>query len=232
MTQLPAAPGIYRLDCFGEKVIAGFSGREFPREKHHDFLEQLGICEGRFIRPKQEHTADILSVRSGTLALNRGRVADALVTDDADLAIGIITADCLPVYYADPVKHVIAIAHAGWRGVAGGLVGKTIRAMAQNYGCRPANIRVGIGPAIRFCCYEVGEELKPVFGEFYRSPEVGGRAHVDLIGAARKQLTGEGVSDASITDSGFCTACHNDRFYSARRDGNSERILSVIVRRP
>jgi YfiH family protein len=229
MTGLSSPAGIYRLDCFGEKIIAGFSGREFPRDRHRDFLSQLGICEDRFIRTKQEHTVEILSVRSGALAALREHVADALVTDEAELAIGIITADCQPVYYADPVKHVIAIAHAGWRGVAGGLVGKTVRAMVQNYGCRPADIRIAIGPAIRFCCYEVGEELKPPFGEFYRLPQVGDRAHVDLVGAAKKQLAGEGVSGNHITDCEICTSCHNNRFYSARRDGNRERILSVIV---
>ena len=230
---LTSNPGVYQWECFGGEVLAAYSGREFPRARHDDFLSNLGIAPARVARVRQEHTDEIIQVQGSCLTHGERVVGDGLVTDEVNLPLSILTADCLPVFYWDPVMRVVGLVHAGWRGVAHGIIPKMVRAMSSLYSSKAADIRVAFGPSIRFCCYEVGEDLKAYFGDFYRLPHAGAtRAHVDLAGAARKQLFGEGIEKSHLYDCDLCTFCRNDLFYSARKDGNRERIISVAAIRP
>jgi YfiH family protein len=157
--------------------------------------------------------------------------ADALVTSLPGVALLIRTADCLPIFFADPARRAIGLAHAGWRGLAAGLPARVVAAMRRTYRTRSGELAVAIGPAIRACCYDVGPEFEARFGPFVRTR--GGRRTCDLVGAAVDQLRRCGVRPERILDSQVCTACEVHRWFSLRREGPATgRLTSLIVVRP
>jgi YfiH family protein len=155
------------------------------------------------------------------------RACDALVTNRKGLAITVRTADCLPILIWDEDKKVVAAVHAGWRGSLKAIASKTVLTMRSSFGSRPSDLRVGIGPAIGPCCYEVdGPVLEPLRDEFDYWKDVvretgGGKGMLDLAGLNLRQLIASGVSADRIAVAGLCTFCHADRFHSYRRDGHS-----------
>ena len=157
---------------------------------------------------------------------------DALVTDDLKRRIGIRTADCVPILLLDAGKRAVAAVHAGWRGTVAGIVARAIEKMHSDFGTQPADIRVALGPCIRECCYEVGPEVAAQFSPLFPEwPPVTGKQHLDLVEANRRHLTSAGVPATQIFDSGLCTACLAEHFYSYRREPqNPGRMLSVISR--
>ena len=143
---------------------------------------------------------------------------DALVTAEPGLALCIFTADCMPVFFADKKNKIAAIAHAGWRGLAGGIAVATVETMKKQFGCKPADIIVSVGPHIHSCCFEIGEEVRAAFG-------VSG-ASLDMSSILKAQL--EGCAVTNISFSGQCTKHQNELFFSYRRDKCADRMLSVV----
>ncbi len=156
---------------------------------------------------------------------------DAAVTAAPGVLLGIETADCMPVLLVDPVARRVAAAHAGWRGTAAGVVVQALRAMTDA-GSRIADILVALGPAIGACCYEVGDELRAVFGAAgacFFTPGPRGRPHLDVRAANRAQLERAGISPERIADLAECTACRADLYHSYRRDGpGGGRMISFV----
>jgi hypothetical protein len=130
--------------------------------------------------------------------------ADAHATDNPDLTPLVMVADCLPVAMAGP--RGVAMAHCGWRGLAGGIVGRTARAIEAT--------AAAVGPGVGPCCYEVGEE---VLAEFEDLDGVAQGRMLDLTAVARALLVRAGVTEVESAD--LCTSCNADLFYSYRRDG-------------
>jgi YfiH family protein len=164
---------------------------------------------------------------------DRQEEGDALFTDDIQRAIGVRTADCVPLLLLDTQNRAVAAVHAGWRGSASAIVRCTLEKMADHCGTNPANIYVALGPCIRECCYEVGEEVAaqfvPLFPEW--EPFAGGKLHLDLPEANRRHLVAAGVSPDHIFDSCLCTSCSPEQFVSYRREPqNPGRMLSAISR--
>lgn len=138
---------------------------------------------------------------------------DALITGEKNVILTVTVADCFPVYFFDPIKLIIGIAHCGWRGIVGNLASKTIGAMHS----KPSDVLVGIGPGIQPCHFEVQADVLPRFQEY---PEEilhrDNKIFVDLPAIISKQLTDIGVK--KIETSGECT-CHNhQKYFSFRRD--------------
>jgi YfiH family protein len=163
---------------------------------------------------------------------DRQSEGDALVTDDLDRRIGIRTADCIPILLLDTGKRAVGAVHAGWRGTVAGVVARAIEKMRRDFGTEPADIRVAMGPCIRECCYEVGPEVASQFSSLFPEwPPVMGKQHLDLIEANRRHLSAAGVPAVQIFDSGLCTTCVAEHFFSYRREPqNPGRMLSVICR--
>jgi polyphenol oxidase len=161
-------------------------------------------------------------------ASDSGQEADAIVAREGGLAVGVRTADCVPVLVADEVTRAVAAIHAGWRGIVSGVVGAGIDRLG---GRRPV---AAIGPCIGPCCFEVGidvaERIERASGEAsVVVRRAGERAYVDLRRAVRAQLVGSGVPLDRIDDVPGCTK-HEPRFYSFRRDGaGGGRMLSAIA---
>jgi len=141
---------------------------------------------------------------------------DALVTATRRLPLVTLAADCVPVALVDPVRQVGAVAHAGWRGLSGGVLENVLDVLRQTWGSSASDLVAWVGPAIGPCCYEVGPE---VAGHFpgHASPADGDRSRLDLRGATRRRLRESGLVDENVTGLDLCTSCHSDLFYSHRR---------------
>lgn len=157
--------------------------------------------------------------------------ADASVIAQAGLACAILTADCLPILLADRQGQVVGAAHAGWRGLAGGIVHATVAAMRQR-GAR--DISAWLGPAIGPACFEVGPEVRAAFVQHHAAAEAAFIAHpaqpgkylADLYQLARLALVREGIE--VVRGGGRCTVSERGSFYSYRRDGVTGRMASLI----
>jgi YfiH family protein len=142
---------------------------------------------------------------------------DALVTGAAGVPLAILVADCAPVALVSPGR-VLGVAHAGWRGLAGGVLEAALQRMAELGGGPPAGCHAVIGPCIRGCCYEVGEEVWRRFPEACSSAAGRpGARRLDLMVAVIHRLEDAGLPPDQIHPLGLCTACHPDLFFSHRR---------------
>lgn len=149
--------------------------------------------------------------------------ADALITNLPGFAVAVRTADCVPILIADPAHHAIAAVHAGWRGTAAEILPKTLAEMSKRFDTVPADLLVAIGPAIGWCCFEVGPEVAVQFG---RPAE---KTHIDLVDANRQQALRAGVPGSRIEVLGDCTRCEATQFHSYRRDREqSGRMVTAI----
>ena len=142
---------------------------------------------------------------------------DALWSDAPHITLGIKVADCLPVTMIDPVHDVIANIHSGWRGAVQRITSETIDAIEQSTKFESRDAHAYLGPSIRVCCFEVGEEVAAQFDESFidRTHE---KPHVDLVAMTIGILRSRGFRDDRIHDSRACTRCDGSIFHSYRRD--------------
>jgi len=153
--------------------------------------------------------------------------ADSVVATRAGCVCAVMTADCLPVVLADQAGTRVAVAHAGWRGLAGGVVEATVEAL----GVDAADIVAWLGPAIGQRAFEVGPEVRQAFIDRLPEAEVGfepndrGRFQADLCGLARIVLARAGVGP--VYGGGWCTATEASRYFSFRRDGVTGRMATL-----
>lgn len=165
---------------------------------------------------------------------------DAIVSNAPNVLAGVKTADCVPLLVGDPVSGSFAAVHAGWRGTFAGIGFYALERLGKEYGARPEEMLVAIGPAAAACCYEVGSEVIDGFKERFAdadslfTPTREGHARIDLFKANRDQLISAGVDPARIYTAPLCTMCRTDLFFSYRREkkarGKVGRLMSVIGR--
>jgi len=193
-------------------------------ENYRRLGEALGFNPQNAVLCKQIHSDTVHTVTREELGAGLYRPAlsacDALVTNIPGAALVVFTADCTPILFYDPVTGAVGAAHAGWRGTAANIAGKTVAAMVSRFGSRPENIRAAIGPNIGACHfetdYDVPQALKDAFGEKmndYIRPK-GEKYYVDLKGVNAYLLHRIGVQNVDV--SGCCTVCQSDRFWSHR----------------
>jgi YfiH family protein len=184
------------------------------------FCEAQGIDAGALVTAEQVHGARVAVVGPA----DRGKkfpATDGLVTAERGIPIAILTADCVPVFFADTKRRAAGVVHAGWRGVAGGILAETVTVFKRQFNIAPHELYAAVGPHIQKCCYAVGPDMTKVFGDAVQN------GHLDLNRAVRVKLEAQGVTRMSFSDS--CT-CHQDtEFYSYRRDKTDHRIMSVTV---
>ncbi len=137
---------------------------EHVRENWRRCGEAVGFDSTKTVFSQQVHRDDVRVVTEADCGkgLYRERdydSADGLVTNCPGIPLAIFSADCIPVLFHDPVNRVVAACHAGWRGTAVGIVGKTVQVMTQQFGCRTENIRMAIGPGISRCCFETHDDV-------------------------------------------------------------------------
>lgn len=209
---------------------------ENVEKNFHILAEALGFAPEKLVLTRQTHS-DI--VRQVTSEDARGfdnhayPECDALITNDPGTALAVFTADCTPVLLYDPVTGAVGAAHAGWRGTAAGIAGKTALAMQTAYGCKPEDIRAAIGPNIAKCCFQtdldVPQAMLEAYGEAARKyiRPSGSKYYVNLKEINALSLRQAGV--VSIEISHLCTACQPDRFWSHRVTGGNRGSQGAII---
>jgi polyphenol oxidase len=196
--------------------------------------ELIGVTN--LIIPHQTHGKEVKIVET-ICSQQELEGIDALITREKNLCLCISTADCVPVFIYDPIKKVIALIHAGWRGTVAGITGKTIRCMVREFGVNPEDLIGVIGPSIALNDFEVGDEVYDSFEKngFEMSAisffnEKTHKHHIDLWQANIELLVACGVNKRNIEVSGISTFQYCNDYFSARRLGiHSGRILSGIM---
>ncbi len=158
---------------------------------------------------------------------------DGLITNVPGTALVVFTADCTPILLHDPVTGAVGAAHAGWRGTAADIGGKTVKAMVDTFGCDPQNIRAAIGPNIGFCHFEtdadVPEALLRTYGEAAKAHirQQDSKFYVNLKAINALSLCRAGVTSVEISPS--CTVCQPDRFWSHRATQGQRGSQGAII---
>lgn len=178
---------------------------------------QFGLKKENLLLLKQEHTNVVYKVPNVELFKGGSPIGDGMVTNSSNFLLGIQTADCVPILFADRTKPIIGAAHAGWRGAAGGIVENMIEAMV-NLGSHPDNILAALGPCIWQDSYEVTlefvENLKTT-PQFFKPGRDSEHFQFDLPGYVEYRLKNAGI--VSISSSPIDTYSNSDRFFSFRR---------------
>ncbi|PUE32726.1 hypothetical protein B9Z35_04120 [Limnohabitans sp. Jir61] len=206
---------------------------------HNRALLQAQLGGARPLFLSQVHGVDVVQLNAATLD---GTKADACITSESRVACTIMVADCLPLLFTDDSGQVVAAAHAGWRGLAAGVVEHTVHAMCEQAGVAPAQVRVWLGPCIGPDAFEVGDDVRVAFSAhgdasaaeryFKPHPTHAQKWLADLAGLARWRLQAMGVSSVAGNDSTaeWCTVAQRSRLFSFRRDGVTGRFAVCIWR--
>jgi hypothetical protein len=189
---------------------------------------------------EQVHGAEVVPVTAADRGRGRDRTdtavpkADGLITREKGILLAGMFADCVPLYFYDPVHQAIGLAHAGWRGTAAQIAKATVEAMSAHFGTRSDELLAAIGPSIGSCCYEVGEETARAFNDvaeegvsIFALP--GGKYRLDLKLINRHIMMKAGILPIHIEMSQWCTGCRTDLFFSHRIEkGRTGRMAAWI----
>lgn len=164
---------------------------------------------------------------------NEELTGDGIFTDEKGLALEVKVADCLPIYIFAKKKRIIGICHSGWRSTLAQISKNLVEGIKQKFGINPADLNFALGPCIEQSCYEVGFEVLSRFFNLLPGSEKffimrNRKIYFDLKGLNRYQLKKLGLTEIVSLD--YCSKCHPDLFYSARREGNTGRNLALIYR--
>lgn len=240
-------------------VVHGFLGKEvgvsppkfFPHkpvrgarlaaEVHKDLSQSynrlaraFGLSQRGPVTANQVHGNSVLIVEDKGAGGHRPVEADAMVTNVAGVALGVLTADCLPILLFDPVKRVAGAVHSGWRGTVKKVATGAVEAFKKRFGSSPGDIFAALGPCIGPCCYvvddEVTGEFKRAFGEGAGYLTEGPARRLDLRAANIEQLLSAGLGEANISTETVCTSCRSELFFSYRKEGlKAGRQLSFVM---
>jgi len=203
-------------------------------QNYQRVYDSLNVKGERACAVWQVHSTDTVIVDGPVEGRRWIALADGMVTDKTETPIVMRFADCVPVLFYDPVKRVIGLAHAGWRGTVQGAGMSVVETMVEGFGCVVEDIRAGIGPSIGPACYQVGAEVVEAvtdyFGEGHgllqRDP-ADGTAYLNLWEANALDLRRNGLRHVEVA--GICTATNTDEFYSHRAEnGKTGRFVAVI----
>lgn len=217
---------------------------EAVRENYRRFSQAVGFSCSDLVCADQTHTTNIRVVTEkdrgkGFTRARDYKDIDGLITDVPGLVLATFYADCVPLYFVDPVRKVIGLSHSGWRGTVGKIGKKTVERMLEEYGCSPSDIRAAIGPSICQGCYEVSgdviEEFQRAFpeetwSELYYQKE-NGKYQLNLWKANEEILMEAGLSREHIAVTDLCTCCNHELLFSHRashgRRGNLGAFLML-----
>lgn len=207
----------YRRLC----AAAGFSPNSMvsSAQVHRTLVRRVGKenCGEGFTKPKPEGV-------------------DGLVTNEPGVTLVTHYADCVPLYFVDPVRRAIGLSHAGWRGTAARMAEETVRTMKREFGSRAEDLVCVVGPSIGPCCFEVDTPVYEVFAWLqdlspreWIQEKGGGKYQIDLWEVNRRVLLRAGVPDKNITVSSLCTQCHADLLFSHRATRGKRGGLAAFL---
>ncbi len=204
------------------------------------FAKALGINCNNMVLSSQCHETRIRKVNAndrgkGIIRERDYECVDGLVTDENKIALVTVYADCVPLFFFDPVKKIIGLAHAGWRGTVKNIAAKMVEVFVSDYSSEKADIIAGIGPSIGVCCFETGEDVRNEIERndkdnlkfmHYRS---NGKYMTDLWKINEANLVKTGIQHNNITISQICTACNKDTFFSHRGHRGKRGSQAAVI---
>lgn len=207
-----------------KNLVHGFSTRALS-DDYEKLSGLLKVNRDKIFYLKQIHSDKVVCVDARTKLTDLPE-ADAFVTCEKNVIIGVRTADCLPLLVCDPVKNLVAAIHAGYRGVLNKVIQNTFSVMQNKFGCDVKDFLVALGPSIFMDSYEVGDEViqefKGVYGEHFVCKKYpSGKFHLDVRGTASLILKDFGLPARQISKLDFCTYAQKTQFHSFRRDGEA-----------
>ena len=212
------------------------------RENYRRFAAALGFSEKDIVTSDQTHTANVRIVtdedRGNGITKPRPYTdVDGMITNVRGLVLATFYADCVPLYFIDPVHHAIGLSHSGWRGTVAKIGKETVRKMREVYGCDPGDILAAVGPSICQACYEVSEDvirqIQEHFSEkdwaslFYKKEN--GKYQMDLWRANEMIFLESGIKTEHIAVTNICTHCNSEVLYSHRAMGDQRGKLAAFL---
>lgn len=211
------------------------------RENIRLFSKSAGFNPESIVMPHQCHTVNVRIVGKddrgcGVTKPGCTEEIDGQITNESDVVLYCLGADCVPVFIVDTEKRVVAAVHAGWKGTVNNIVSSAIEKMILSFGCNPKNMKAAIGPSICGSCYEVSGDVAYQFIEKYRDLAVvrpsednitadpNGKFFLNLWEANRINLQKEGLEPNNIEISGYCTKCNPDMLFSHRFHGERRGV--------
>lgn len=211
-------------------------------ENYRRFAAALGFSERDIVTSDQTHTANVRIIteedRGNGITKPRPYTdVDGMITNVRGLVLATFYADCVPLYFVDPVHHAIGLSHSGWRGTVAKIGAVTIRKMQETYGTDPADVYAAIGPSICQECYEVSEDVILEFQKsfapehweklFYKKEN--GKYQLNLWEANKIIFTEAGITEKHISMSGICTCCNPDFLFSHRASHGKRGNLGAFL---
>jgi len=200
--------------------------------------EVLGVNPERLVTVNQVHGENIVKVDAQNFERMKGVQADAIITNTLNVAVGVETADCVPVLLVDPLARAVGAVHAGWRSTVKKIIRKTVKRMQDEFDSDPSRMIAAIGPTIGPECYEVDEPVmgpvREAFSLWKEAASARGsdKWSLDLVKLNMIELAQIGLQEKNVHSLGLCTSCRRDLFYSFRAEGRTGRMLSVIMLKP
>lgn len=232
--------GVSRGDCAGMNLGFGRGDSEENVHENYRILTQaLGVPYASVTMTKQVHEDEVSCVGREDVGMGLHKPfvweSDAIITGLLGVPLAGFYADCVVTLLYDPKTHTAGVCHSGWRGTAKGILGKTIDSMAQQLGSQREHMIAVIGPSICQACFETDADVPDAMHEALGDmvlPYVKRRQdkfHVDLQGINAAQLRQAGLREAHIIDSGICTMCERDVFWSHRATSGRRGVQAGII---
>lgn len=217
--------------------------KEAVDENYRRIAACLGSKVEDFVCSDQTHTANIRIVTKedcgkGTIYSKDYQDVDGLITNEAEVVLSTFFADCVPLFFVDPVERVIGMSHSGWKGTVQKIGKRTVELMGQHFGSKPENIHAAIGPSICQDCYEVSEDVieqfktcfsKNVWKEIFY-PTKPGKYQLNLWEANRQIMLEAGIPDSQIEVTDVCTCCNHELLFSHRATNGKRGNLGAFMK--
>ncbi len=227
-----------------ESLNLSFTRGDDPKAVYKNFervAESFEMTADRIVLSMQTHTTNVRKIEksdmgSGLTKELSYRDVDGLITNEPNIILSTFYADCVPLYFVDPIKKAIGLSHSGWRGTVGRMGAVTIDKMKETFGSRPEDIHCAIGPSICKDCYEVSkdviEQFEAEFGEvteqFYDiNPH--GKYQLDLWKANEYILTEAGILSNHLEVTDICTCCNSKKLFSHRASHGKRGNLGAFL---
>lgn len=217
-----------------DKIDHLFSSR-IGWEDENKEINKIFNCDKEVISLKQIHGDKVYVVDKEFKVKNKGKLleGDGLLTSLDTVILKTYHADCTPIYFIDYKKRVVGVAHAGWKGTYENIMEKMIDSMMSKFDCSLETINIFIGPCIKDCCYEVGEDIYNKFFEKYKrigAFDIRNESYYLNIGEINLyQAETMGIKKSNIFKSNLCTGCNTDKLYSYRKENKTQgRLVAAI----